>query len=72
MKLTSRDMKKLGLIDGVIKEPIGGAHSDPDLAYRNVKKAILDSLKKLRHMDGQKRIAARIKKFASMGHTEEA
>ena len=37
---------------------------DPDLAYKNVKKAILDSLKQLRGMDEQKRIAARIKKFA--------
>ena len=72
MKLTSSDMKKLGLIDGVIKEPIGGAHSNPEVAYKNVKKAILDSLSKLRNMEEQKRIAARIKKFASMGHTEEA
>ncbi len=72
MKLTSSDMKKLGLIDGVIKEPIGGAHSNPEVAYKNVKNAILDSLSQLRDMDDQKRIAARIKKFASMGHTEEA
>lgn len=72
MKLTSSDMKKLGLVDGVIKEPIGGAHSDPETAYKNVKQAILDSLKELKEMDSQKRVTARIKKFSSMGHTEEA
>jgi acetyl-CoA carboxylase carboxyl transferase subunit alpha len=72
MKLTSSDMKKLGLVDGVIKEPIGGAHSDPETAYKNVKKAIIDSLAELKEMDDQKRVTARIKKFASMGHTEEA
>ena len=71
MKLTSSDMKKLGLIDGVIKEPIGGAHANPSEAYENVKQAILQSLKELKEMDDKKRVAARIKKFASMGHTEE-
>lgn len=71
MKLTSSDMKKLGLIDGVIKEPIGGAHANPAEAYENVKQAILQSLKELKEMDDKKRVAARIKKFASMGHTEE-
>ena len=71
MKLTSGDMMKLGLIDGVIKEPVGGAHANPEEAYKNVKKAILDSLDELRDMDPQKRVTARIKKFSSMGHTEE-
>tara|TARA_B100000767_G_C19702235_1_gene508939 strand:- start:57 stop:1016 length:960 start_codon:yes stop_codon:yes gene_type:complete len=72
MKLTSDDMMKLGLIDGVIKEPVGGAHASPVIAFKNVKKAILDSLSELRDMDVQKRVTARIKKFSSMGHTEEA
>jgi len=71
MKLTSGDMMKLGLIDGVIKEPVGGAHANPEEAYKNVKNAILDSLDELRDMDPQKRVTARIKKFSSMGHTEE-
>jgi acetyl-CoA carboxylase carboxyl transferase subunit alpha len=72
MKLTSSDMKKLGLVDGVIKEPIGGAHSDPDTAYKNVKTAIEESLVELKALDSAKRINARIKKFSSMGHYEEA
>jgi acetyl-CoA carboxylase carboxyl transferase subunit alpha len=73
MKLTSQDMSKLGLVDGVIKEPIGGAHSDPATAYKNVKNEILKSFDELRDMDPAKRVTARIKKFASMGdHQEEA
>ena len=71
MKLTSQDMNKLGLIDGVIKEPIGGAHSDPDTAYKNVKNEILKSLGELRDMDPAKRVTVRIKKFASMGDHQE-
>jgi acetyl-CoA carboxylase carboxyl transferase subunit alpha len=72
MKLTSQDMLKLELIDGVIKEPVGGAHSDPEKAFENVKTAIVDSLNELRDVEPQKRVATRIKKFSSMGHYEEA
>lgn len=71
MKLTSQDMMKLGLIDGVIKEPIGGAHSDPATAYKNVKTAITKSFDELRDMDPAKRVTTRIKKFASMGEHQE-
>ena len=55
MKLTSSDMKKLGLTM-VIKEPIGGAHANPAEAYENVKQAILQSLKELKEMDDKKRL----------------
>lgn len=69
LKLTSSDMLKNKLIDGVIKEPIGGAHVDREETYKNVKTAILNNLKKLDELDPQKRIEKRIKKFASMGET---
>jgi acetyl-CoA carboxylase carboxyl transferase subunit alpha len=72
MKLTSQDMLELGLIDWVIKEPVGGAHADPEKAFENVKNAIIDSLNELRDIEPQKRVATRIKKFSSMGHYEEA
>ena len=72
MKLTSQDMLELGLIDGVIKEPVGGAHADPEKAFENVKNAIIDSLNELRDIEPQKRVTTRIKKFSSMGHYEEA
>ena len=40
LKLTSKDLKKMGIIDGIIKEPLGGAHNDVDLAAKRIKKVI--------------------------------
>jgi len=45
LKLTAADLKKLKLVDGVVSEPLGGAHKDYDAAAEQVKRAILDSLK---------------------------
>ncbi len=67
LKLTSTDMLKNKLIDGIIKEPLGGAHNDKEVAFENVKQAILKNLEKLEKMDPSKRVTARIKKFADMG-----
>jgi len=67
LKLTSTDMLKNKLIDGVIKEPLGGAHNEKEVAFENVKQAILKNLEKLEKMDPSKRVTARIKKFADMG-----
>ena len=69
LKLTSKDMLKNKLIDGVIKEPIGGAHIDPEQTFENVKAAILTNLEKLMKMTPAKRVEKRIEKFASMGST---
>ena len=67
LKLTAEDMLKNKLIDGVIKEPLGGAHANREEAYAAVKKEIIKQLEKLDQMDVQKRIDARIKKFSQMG-----
>lgn len=67
MKLTAEDMLENKLIDGIIKEPIGGAHAKPEEAYENVKKEILKQLSKLKEYDPEKRIEKRIKSFSSMG-----
>ncbi len=67
LKLTAEDMLKNKLIDGVIKEPLGGAHSNPEEAFDAVKKEILKQLEKLDQLEPQKRIDSRIKKFSSMG-----
>lgn len=69
LKLTSKDMLKNKLIDGIIKEPVGGAHTDHDKTFAEVKKTILQELPKLREMTPEKRRELRIKKFASMGVT---
>ena len=67
LKLTGTDMQKLGLVDGIIPEPLGGAHADRDAMFAEVKKEIKKHLNKLVPMDADKRIDQRIRKFASMG-----
>ena len=67
LKLTSTDMKKNKLIDDVIKEPLNGAHRDPEMAFQLVKKAILGYLKELDPIEPTKRINSRIDKFSKMG-----
>ena len=67
LKLTPNDMKKNGLIDGIIKEPIGGAHAYPQKAYELVKRRIKKELKELDALSTEKRIEERINKFSDMG-----
>ncbi len=67
LKLTAEDMSKNGLIDGVVKEPVGGAHRDKDAMFETVKQTILTHLKELNTIDPQTRINQRIEKFSSMG-----
>ena len=67
LKLTSSDLKKMKIIDGVIKEPLGGAHNDVDLAAKRLKKVILDDIHALQKIKPDKRIDERINKFSQMG-----
>lgn len=67
LKLTSHDMLKFKLIDGIVKEPLGGAHTHPDKMYDKVKKVILDNLKVLRKTPIEELRAQRIDKFSNMG-----
>jgi len=67
LKLTAEDMLSNGLIDGIIPEPLGGAHLDPIAAAAKVKSVIKEELAKLTKMDAQERIMARIEKFGKMG-----
>ena len=67
LKLTSKDLKKMGIIDGIIKEPLGGAHNDVDLAAKRLKKVILDDIAVIGKLNPEKRIEKRIDKFSNMG-----
>lgn len=67
LKLTAEDMLANKLIDGIIPEPLGGAHSDMETTFKNVKSQILQDMAKLRKSSAERRINARIKKFSSMG-----
>tara|TARA_R110001599_G_scaffold151792_3_gene336777 strand:- start:10592 stop:11539 length:948 start_codon:yes stop_codon:yes gene_type:complete len=71
LKLTAQDMKGFGLIDGIIKEPLGGAHRNIPWMCNELKKNILDELKALSAMDVNKRIDSRIEKFSDMGSVIE-
>ena len=67
LKLTSADMLKNKLIDGVIKEPLGGAHQDPVAMANILKKQLLKDLKVLKERNIDELITQRINKFCSMG-----
>jgi acetyl-CoA carboxylase carboxyl transferase subunit alpha len=71
LKLTSTDMLKAGLIDGVIKEPLGGAHVDPVAMSNKLKKTILDEVANLFLISPEQRILNRIEKFSNMGVVTE-
>ena len=71
LKLTSSDLKKMKIIDGVIKEPLGGAHNDVDLAAKRLKKVILEDISKLEKINPEKRILNRINKFSEIGEMND-
>lgn len=71
LKLTAEDMMKNKLIDGVIPEPVGGAHTNYNEILKTVKAEILKNLSKLNKMKPEKRVEERIKKFSSMGAYSE-
>src|SRR5699024_3622565 len=67
LKLTAEDLKELEVIDGIIKEPLAGAHRDPDAAAEAVKKQLLDSLARLSESSKEELVAGRIDKYSQMG-----
>lgn len=71
LKLTSHDLKELGVIDEILPEPLGGAHRDWPAMAKTVKEAILRSLEELQRVPIQLLIQQRIEKFARMGAFRE-
>lgn len=67
LKLTSKDMFENKLIDGVILEPLGGAHTDQIATFQTVKAEILKHLDTLDKLDPKERVKQRIDKFCAMG-----
>jgi acetyl-CoA carboxylase carboxyl transferase subunit alpha len=70
LKLTAQDMLSLKLIDGIIEEPLGGAHTDVKRQIDILKKHILKSYNTLKKLSPEKRIEKRIDKFTRMGVTK--
>ncbi|PAZ01486.1 MAG: acetyl-CoA carboxylase carboxyl transferase subunit alpha [Spartobacteria bacterium AMD-G4] len=71
LKLSSPDLLKMGLVDGVIPEPTGGAHCNPEQAAENLKSAIVQELQALIKCPVDKLLRARYDKFRKMGVFEE-
>lgn len=70
LKLSATDMLKNGLIDGIIPEPLGGAHHEPETAYKNLKTSLKKELKALKQIPSDELVAQRIAKFSAMGVVE--
>jgi acetyl-CoA carboxylase carboxyl transferase subunit alpha len=67
LKLTGTDMKKLKLIDAIIKEPLGGAHYDREGAFKAVENQILVAFKELKDLSETDLVTQRMDKYSEMG-----
>lgn len=67
LKLTAKDLLELGIIDEVIKEPLGGAHLNHEKTFSTVKKELKKHLNELMVMNQEERIDLRIEKFSAFG-----
>jgi acetyl-CoA carboxylase carboxyl transferase subunit alpha len=68
LKLDADHMLEFGLIDGILHEPLGGAHNAPEEMANTLKKHLLTQSNELTAQDPDSRIAARIEKYGQMGH----
>lgn len=67
LKLTARDMKKQKLIDEIVKEPLGGAHSNREETFDTVKNAIIDAFDETKNLSPEELVENRMEKYLSMG-----
>ena len=67
MRITAQDLRRLGLIDEVVAEPLGGAHRDPEAAIATLGNAIAHALEPLKHLAPESLRARRREKFLAMG-----
>lgn len=71
LKLTAVDMMENGLVDGVIAEPLGGAHRNPSVVFDSVRERIKVHLDELEKLDAETRVNQRIAKFSNMGRVSK-
>jgi acetyl-CoA carboxylase carboxyl transferase subunit alpha len=72
LKLTAKDLMKMGIIDEIIKEPLGGAHRNPDGCAANIKTAIKKYLQELSSLSKKELLDRRYKRFRKIGAFKEA
>ncbi len=70
LKLTAEHMFEFGLIDGIIKEPLGGAHNSPEDMAKTLKKHLKKEIAELLNQTPEERIQNRIEKYSKMGEYE--
>ena len=71
LKLTAPELLELGIIDGMIPEPLGGAHRDPQRAADEIKKTILQNIEELSKFTPEELVNARYNKYRNMGAYRE-
>ena len=67
LKLTATDMKKLGIVDEIIKEPLGGAHQDREKTFSSVSTAILKTFEELKNLSPKDLVNQRMEKYTNIG-----
>ncbi|HNQ26516.1 MAG TPA: acetyl-CoA carboxylase carboxyltransferase subunit alpha [Aquaticitalea sp.] len=67
LKLTAPDMKKQHLVDDIVKEPLGGAHTDRETTFLTVRDAILKSYEELQKLSPKELVKKRMEKYSNMG-----
>lgn len=72
LKLTSRDLRQLGVIDAIVPEPLGGAHRDPHTAAHNLEQYIAKTLRDLKRSKTENLLERRYEKFRNLGAVLEA
>ena len=71
LKLTSRDLRQLGVIDTIVPEPLGGAHRDPHTAAHNLEQYIAKTLRDLKRVKPENLLERRYDKFRALGEFTE-
>jgi len=71
MRITAQELRELGLVDGIIPEPLGGAHRDPAAAAKSVAAALHDTLDKLERLSAPDLIDQRYHKYRDLGFFHE-
>jgi len=71
LKLSAQDLSKLGIIDGIVPEPLGGAHNDHETAAASLKEAVLSAITQLEKMPTAQLLEERYQKFRALGKFTE-
>ena len=71
MKITPKDLDELGIVDGIVSEPGGGAHRAPQKAAEELTTVLEGALEELEKLDPDTLVTQRIEKYASIGTFSE-